>query len=392
MSPNAESHTEAKSAPAEQATRGAVHLFDLAGIKITIDYTWLIVFALVLWSLSAGYFPIYYGGYTSNLYWIAGVIATILFFASILIHELSHSLMAIRHGIKIPEITLFIFGGISKLSRDPTDPKSELKIAIAGPLSSLVLAVIFAIVKVPFHTEPAGLLYGIFDYLAWINVALAVFNLIPGYPLDGGRILRAIVWWKTGSVERATKWASDIGQGFAWALMALGAIQVFLGSLIGGLWLLFIGLFLRGIAMGGYQEVLMKQSLEGVRVNEVMIDDVIVVPPHLHLDELSHEYFLRHGHGGFPVMRDGKPLGLISLSQVTSVPHEERHRTAVEQVMVPLSEGIEIEPNQSLAEALRKMRTTGHRRLLVMDGDNLRGMITMAGLLRFLEIKRVLEA
>lgn len=391
MTQNAESNTDEKPGVEEQRTRGKVHLFDVAGIKITIDYSWLIVFILVLWSLSAGYFPLYYAGQSTEIYWLAGMIATVLFFASILVHELSHALTAIRSGIKIPEITLFIFGGLAKLSQDPTDPKTELKIAIAGPLSSLVLAAIFAAIKALLRSEPATLAYGVFDYLAWINVALAVFNLVPGYPLDGGRILRAIVWWKTGSVARATKWASDIGQGFAWALMVLGGLQIFFGSLIGGLWLLFIGMFLRGIAMGGYQEVMIKQSLDGVRVSEVMIDKVITVPPELPLDQLTEGFFLRYGHGGFPVTTDGKTVGLISLGQVTAVPHEQRKTTTVVRAMSPLSAGIEIQPDQTLADALRKMTTTGSGRLLVMDGDTMKGMITKTGLLRFLEISRVLE-
>jgi Zn-dependent protease/predicted transcriptional regulator len=315
-----------------------------------------------------------------------------LFFASILIHELSHSLTALRCGLKIPEITLFLFGGVAHLSEEPSNPRDELKIAIAGPIASFVLAGGFWLIQRALHGNAPSLVVAIFDYLAWINLALAVFNLVPGYPLDGGRILRAIVWWRTGSITGATKWASDIGKGFAWALIILGVIRIFSGGLVGGLWLILIGMFLRGIAKAGYQDILMKQSFEGFTVREVMIEDIVSVPPDVTLDEATHEYFLKFGHGGFPVVKDGRTIGLISLAGVKDVSAEARKTTTVEQAMMPLSDKVMVGPEEGLGDALKKMTLSGLGRLLVMRGDSMVGMITKTGLIRFLEIKRVLDA
>jgi Zn-dependent protease/predicted transcriptional regulator len=386
MATESEGQTIDRSEP--KANRGAFRLFEVSGITITLDYSWLIIFLLVLWSLSSGYFPFYFPGYASTVYWITGLIATLLFFSSILAHELSHALVARRSGIDIKEITLFLFGGMAKMSREASDPLTELKIAVAGPLSSFALAIIFWVVR---NVISPGMTQAVFDYLAWINVALAIFNLVPGYPLDGGRILRAVVWWRTGSVRRATKWASDIGKGFAWALIVLGGLQIFSGALIGGLWLLFIGMFLRGMAEGGYQEVLMRQALHGVRVREVMVENAVSVPPDLPADQLAEKFFLKYGYGGFPVTEEGKPIGIITLSQLRDVPDEKIKTETVRQVMSPIDSDLSIDPQASLVDALQRMLQTDSGRLLVIDGDKMIGMITKTGLMRFLEIRRVLE-
>lgn len=372
-------------------TGGGFYLFEIAGIKVTINYSWLIIFALVTWGLAAGYFPYYFPNYSARVYWLAGLIASMLFFASILIHELSHSLTAVRAGIKIPEITLFIFGGVAHLSEEPKDPKLEFKIAVAGPITSFVLAGIFWLITAAITGSVPAIMAAVFEYLAWINMALAIFNLVPGYPLDGGRIFRAIVWWKTGSVLKATKWASDIGKGFAWALMLLGILQIFSGALVGGLWLIFIGMFLKGIAATGYQDTLMRQSLEGVRVDEVMMKDAISVRPDLSLEDLTKDYFLKYCFGGFPVVENERPSGLISLALLKDVPPDDRRSKTVREVMIPRGPDIEIGPDETLVDALKKMTTSGMGRLLVMRGDRFVGMITKSGLMRFLEIKQVLE-
>ncbi len=376
----------------EKENRGGFKLFKIAGIQITLDYSWLIIFVLVLWSLSSGYFPHHYPGQDIQTYWIAGFIAAILFFFSILAHELSHSLVAIHSGIKIPEITLFIFGGVSRLSEEADDPKTELKIALAGPLSSFALALLFLGVKLTLEEKQSSMFVAIFDYLSWINIALGIFNLIPGFPLDGGRVLRALWWWKTGSLKQATKVASDMGKGFALALMVLGGLQIFTGSLIGGLWFIFIGMFLRGVAESGYQEMVMKQALEGVQVQEVMIPEVVSVQPNLPLNRLIKDYFFRYGYRGFPVIQEGAVLGVVSLSNVKDIPETEQQTRTVAEVMTPISDKITIPPETPLTEALQKMiREEIGRLLVVQSNQKMVGMITKNGLLRFLEIKRILE-
>jgi Zn-dependent protease/CBS domain-containing protein len=368
-----------------------ITLFKIAGIRISLDISWFAIFTLVLIALSAGYFPRNFPGHEPQTYWIAGFFATLLFFASVLVHELSHSLVAIRAGLEIPEITLFIFGGISRLAEEPKDPETEMKIALVGPLSSFALAAFFWLLKVIFQGLEPSLLIAVLGYLAWINMALGVFNLIPGFPLDGGRIFRAIWWRRTGSLTQATKIASDVGKGFAAALMVLGGFQIFTGALISGLWLVFIGMFLRGMSVQGYEEVVIRKALEGVRVEEVMVRDVVTAPPDLTVADLVHDYFLQYAFRGFPVVADGRVLGVVSLAAVREVPRERQHTVRVQEIMVPINDNLLISGDASLADALVKMAREGQERLLVISQDRLLGMVTKTGLLRFVQIKQVLE-
>ena len=259
-----------------------------------------------------------------------------------------------------------------------------------GPLTSFALAVVFWLIQNAIRGDQPSIIVEIFGYLAWINIALAVFNLIPGFPLDGGRVFRAFWWWKTGSMIEATRVASDIGKGFAIVLMILGGVQIFSGALIGGLWLIFVGMFLRGMAQGGYQQLVIEKSLEGTRVQDIMIRDVVTAAPDLSLKQLIADYFLRYGYRGFPVMTDGKVSGMISLANVKDLSEQEQANKMVEQVMAPINAAMTILPETSLIEALKKMSQEKVTRLLVMRGDQMMGMITQTGLLRFLEIKRAL--
>jgi Zn-dependent protease/CBS domain-containing protein len=370
--------------------RRGISLFTIRGIEVRLDYSWFIVFALVLFSLSLGYFPQTYPDQSMQTYWMAGLLATLLFFVSVITHELAHSFMALHSGIKIHEITLFIFGGMARLSEEADDPKTEFKIAIVGPLTSFALAGLFWLIQMAISAERPSIFVAVFGYLAWINVALGVFNLVPGFPLDGGRLLRAFWWWKTGSLVRATRVASDWGKGFAIALMIFGALQIFGGSLVGGLWLIFIGMFLRGMAEASYQDVLLKKSLEGTRVGDVMIRDVVAASADVPVKGLISDYFLRYGYHGFPVRANGRVLGVISLANVKDLTTEEQEGKTAGQVMAPLSGEMIVSPDTPVAEALRKMSEAGLDRLLVMRGDQMLGMITHNGVLRFLEMHNAL--
>lgn len=376
--------------PEERKAKG-IKLIKIAGIQISFDYSWFIVFALVLFALSEGYFPRVFPGHFFLTYWLAGAFATVCFFASVVIHELAHSLVALRSGIQISEITLFIFGGVSKIAEEPKDPVTELQVAIVGPLSSFALAWLFWIIKGFFEGLDLSLITGIFRYLAWINLALGIFNLIPGFPLDGGRVFRAIYWWKTGSLTRATRLATDLGKGFAVALMVLGGLQIFLGDLIGGLWFIFIGMFLRGLSQRGYEEVIIRKSLEGVPVREIMIREVVCVPPDLPVSRLVHDYFLHYAYGGFPVVANGRVLGVVTVAGARQVPREELDVRKVAEIMVQIEAPMVISPEISLADALRQMTQEEQDRLLVMQQDRLTGLITKSSLLRFVRMKRILE-
>jgi Zn-dependent protease/CBS domain-containing protein len=368
-----------------------ISLFKVAGIRINIDYSWFIIFGLVLFALSAGYLPRTFPGQPTQTYWVAGLFATLLFFSSVMLHELAHSLVAIRQGIDIPEITLFIFGGVSRLSQEPTDPKTEFKIAVVGPLTSFALAAAFGVLRVFLQGFEPSLMVVVIGYLAWINLALGIFNLIPGFPLDGGRLLRAFLWWRTGSLTRATKVASDFGKGFAVAIMILGGLQIFAGALVNGLWFIFIGMFLRGMSVQGYEELVIRKALEGVHVEEVMVREVVSVPPDLTVSQLIHDYFLHYAFRGFPVVENGRVLGVVSVAAVRQLPREVYDNRQVADIMTPLQDDLLIEAQASLADALVKMSRQEQDRLLVLKGEKLAGLVTKTGLLRFVQIKQVLE-
>jgi Zn-dependent protease len=372
--------------------RSGIDLFRVAGIQIAIDYSWLVIFLLVLWSLAAGYFPQYHPGYTALQYWGVGFVGTLLFFASVLIHELSHALVANRVGQNVRRITLFIFGGMAHLSREPSSAKAEVQIAAVGPLTSLFLGGTFWLVQVGAKRLGAPSLWvGTFEYLAFINVALALFNLLPGFPLDGGRILRGLLWQRSGDMRRATARAADWGGGIAAGLIALGVLQIFTGALVGGLWLIFIGMFLRGAARASYHGVVVQHALSGVRVSDLMISAPIVLPATMKVSDAVEEQFLRHGYGGFPVTRGDRIVGLVTLAQIKGCPPEERGVRTLNDVMRSADDGVLIAATASVADALRQMIESDSGRLLVTDGGRVVGLITRTGITRVIQMKTELE-
>lgn len=375
----------------DRPTERGIHLFTIAGIRIIIDYSWFMIFFLVALSLSTGYLPQEYTGASALAYWTAGLVATITFFISILFHELAHSLVALRSGIQIPSITLFLFGGVSRLSEEAKDPKTELTIAVVGPLSSFALALLFWLAGEGLEGVIHPLAQAVVEYLSFINLALGIFNLVPGFPLDGGRALRAIVWWRTGSIDRATRLAADLGKSFAVALMFLGAMLIFRGALLGGIWLIFIGMFLRGSAAQGYEQMSLKRVLESVKVGEVMIQAPVTVSPDLTLSDLVNRYFLRYGYRGFPVEEGGSAVGLISIDDLAGLPESELAARTVRERMRPLDASHVISKDAPLLEALERISPPRVGRLLVLEDGRLSGMITKTGLQRLLEIHQILK-
>jgi len=361
--------------PQAPATRRGLDLFQVGGIHVRLDVTWLFIFGLVLVSLAAGYFPRAHPDAGTAGHWIAGLVATLLFFLSIVAHELAHAGMARRAGIPVPSITLFLFGGVSEMAREPDDAGTELRVAAVGPLAPL---------------EISSLVAGVPLYLAWINTALAVFNLLPGLPLDGGRVLRALAWWQTGSLRRATRIASNAGKGIAVGLMVLGALEIFLGALVGGLWLILIGLFLRATAEAGYQSLVVKQSLEDVRVSDVAIADPVCVSPDTSLQSLVEECVLRHGHRSYPVVEQGRVVGLIALEDLRDTDAPARSAETVGARMRPLSELETVSPDAPVTEAMGRLSSAGPRLLVLRDGE-LAGLLTAERLAHFVEIRQALE-
>ena len=369
-----------------------IDLFKVAGIQIAIDYSWIVIFLLVFWSLSAGYFPHECPGYGWGQYLVVGVVATLLFFASVVTHELAHSLVANRLGQPVRRITLFIFGGMAHLSREPSNATVELKIASVGPLTSLALGAIFWVCQPIAERIGLPLLWvAVFNYLAFINVALALFNLLPGFPLDGGRILRGVLWRRSGDLRAATARAADWGAGIAFGLMGLGLLEIFAGALVGGLWLIFIGMFLRGAARASYHGVVVEQALSGARVRDLMVSEPVIAPGDLTVSQAIEEHFLRHGFGGFPVGEPGQIEGLVSLAQIKHCPPDQRAQRRVREIMRPADDSVKIAATASVSDALRQMVMSDSSRLLVTDGGRVIGLITLSGAMRFIQLKTELE-
>ena len=374
--------------------RGGFPLFRIAGIQVRVDPSWFLIFLLIWWSLSAGYFPRTQPEASAAHSWAAGLLAALLFFLSLLLHELSHSLVARRAGHEVRSITLFLFGGAAEMTSEPEDPATELRIAVVGPLASFALAFFFWLAG---RLLPAGtpeLLLGVVRYLAWVNLALGSFNLLPGFPLDGGRILRALLWWRTGSLRRASRVATQAGKGLGLGLALLGGIQIFSGALVGGIWLVLVGLFARGLAESSYQSLMLRQLLGQVSVEDVMVREPVTVPPDLTLDRLIDDYILGRGFRGFPVVDAGRAIGLISIDQLRRVPPEARAQQRVRDHLEAVDAERSVTPELPLLEALGKMGRLGAQRLLVLrpGSSELVGLLTQSGLVRFVELRQALGA
>ncbi len=364
-------------------------LFSVMGIRIVADYSWFLIAALIAGSLSMGWFPSVLPDRSLIQYVSLGLITAFFFFASVLVHELAHSIVAVLHGIPVKKITLFLFGGVAEISREPDDPATELKVALAGPAVSAVLAAAFwgAVILAGLRSgRPAAQLS--FLYLAIANTFLLGFNLLPGLPLDGGRVLRAIIWRVTGSLKRATYIASIIGQALAGMMIILGLVTIlFARQIVTGLWLIFIALFLRQAAEASYRQVVMRRALRGATVGDAMTRDVVTVSPAITLTALVDEHFLHHHFICYPVVEGDSTLGLVSIKDVKHIPRERWRETHVGDVMTPLSDENTLASTDGIPAAMRKLAASGSGRLPVVDHGRLVGIVTRGDIMRNLEIR-----
>lgn len=362
--------------------RNTLRLGSIYGIEIGLDYSWFIVFALVTWSLAAHVFPDNYR-WPALTYWTTGIITSLLFFASVLAHELGHSVIAIRKGVPVKAITLFIFGGMAQITKEPQRPRDEFFIAIAGPAVSVTLGLLFRALHaaVPNPDQPLAALA---FWLGWINFSLAFFNLVPGFPLDGGRVLRAIVWGLTGNFQRATQIASIGGRVVAYGFIALGIWIFFSGNWVNGLWLAFIGWFLENAAVSSYRQVALREQLMGVKAREIMMTDCPHVPRNLTLHTLVYDYILKGTRRCFPVVEDGRVFGIITLHHVKTVPQEQWATTTVGQAMTPFEQTKKVRPDQDLFEILEFMTAEDINQVPVVEDGKLVGMISRDRVLAFL--------
>jgi Zn-dependent protease/CBS domain-containing protein len=364
-------------------------LGSIFGFEIRVDLSWFLIFFLILWTFIGSVFPANYPGLSQGTYIIMGIVATLLFFASLLAHELSHSFVARAKGIPVEGITLFIFGGVSRTRMDAETPGDEFQIAGVGPLTSVLLSVLFGLLY--WLGRRAGwsvAVNGVTGYLASINLILAIFNLLPGFPLDGGRLFRSIIWKITGNLKKATRIASWGGKFFAYLLIAWGLVQLFGGLIFNGLWLIFIGWFLYNAAEYSYREVQLQKSLEGVRVNQVMTPNPETVTPDLTLRELVDEYFLQRRYQAYPVTQSDRPLGIITLNRVKEIPQNEWHRRTVRETMISAEKDVIVPPDEKMPQVLQKMAESGARRVLVAKNNRLQGMITASDVANWLRRRR----
>ncbi|OGC34285.1 hypothetical protein A2311_01130 [candidate division WOR-1 bacterium RIFOXYB2_FULL_48_7] len=362
-----------------------IKIFD---IPIEINYSWFAILGLIIFTLAKGYFPATNPELTEGYYWLMAVIAALLLFACLLAHELSHSLVAIKNKLPIHGITLFIFGGVAHLAEEPATPLVEFKMAIAGPIMSLLLALLF------FLLSELSFIFGfphywltLANYLLMLNLAVAVFNLIPGFPLDGGRILRAAIWWFSGDLKKATGIASAFGKGFAFFLIAIGLFNLFTGSIISGIWFIFIGLFLEEAAETSYRQAMMKNILSGIKIGNIMTTNLITVPADLPLNKLLDEYFFRFRFTTFPVVENDQLLGLTSFHAIKEIPREKWPELSVKEIMLPISEDFTASKELDVSQAMLKMANNGLGRLLVIDNNRLIGLVSQRDVMRLFELK-----
>ncbi|MCK5237694.1 MAG: site-2 protease family protein [Deltaproteobacteria bacterium] len=372
-----------------------VHLFTVFNIKISVDYTWLIVFTLVAWSLAYGYFPNSFPGLTQQAYLFLGIISSLLLFGCVLLHELGHSVVSNRLGLPVKEITLFIFGGIANLTKEPEDPWDELRIALAGPMVSVMLAIIFKFLSV--MTQPMGeiesaplMAHAVFSILFTVNVVILIFNMIPGFPLDGGRVLRALWWAATKDLKRATALASSVGKAFAIVLMVLGLAELLTGQLIHGLWAILIGTFLMQAAQSGMSEVLLKTDLSSITVADIMVTDVKSIPSSITVEAAVEDYFLHLHFVSFPVTEGNEIVGVLSFRDIKSRNKAAWPMTYVKDIMEVLTENKIIKPDVSAYDALHRMALMNTGIFLVMDNNKLLGVISRRDIMKTFELKELL--
>jgi Zn-dependent protease len=368
--------------------KGNISLGRIFGIPLRINYTWFIIFALVTVSLVL--YPLVEPPYPPIWQRILfGILTSLLFFASIITHELAHSILAIRNNIPVKEITLFVFGGVSQITKEATYPKTELLVAIIGPLTSLALAGIFYGLHLLLAGAGQILAASLMQWLALINVILAVFNLIPGFPLDGGRIFRALVWQRTRDYQRATRIATKVGQVIAYAFIAVGIAFIIFIPLywFRGLWLIFIGWFLRDAARASYQQVLLRGALIGITARQVTDYDCPFIPPHLNLMEIVQQYILPTGRTCFLISRGAELEGIVTQQQIKEIPRSRWINTTAQDIMTPANKLKVAYANQELLSVLQEMNGESANHIPVMEAGKVIGVINREDIARFLRTR-----
>jgi Zn-dependent protease/CBS domain-containing protein len=360
------------------------------GISLRLHYSWFFIFALITWALAANYFPTSEPSWSLAMKVGAGLITSFLFFASVLVHELMHSLVAIRQGIQVSAITLFILGGVSQITGEPKSAADEFRMAGAGPLSSLILGGIFLGIYFTLRDVPgtaAQFITAISYYLGFINILLGIFNLIPGFPLDGGRVLRSLIWWRTNNLQSATRLASNVGRVFGFLFIFGGIYLVFSGNFFNGIWLALIGWFLESAAAGSYRQMLFQDMLKGHVASDVMSRDCLLVPPDISIEKLVNENILTTGRRCFPVTSNGHIEGLITLHNVRAIPRNQWSMKTVRDAMTPLERLKSVKPNEDLNAVLQALVNDDINQVPVIDDGKIVGMVGRDNIINFVNTR-----
>jgi Zn-dependent protease len=360
-------------------------LFRILGFKVNADPSWLIIAALVTWSLSAGLFPLLYPGLSPSAYWLMGLAGAAGLFFSILFHELSHAVVGRRYGMEVEGITLWIFGGVAEMTHDADEPGHEFLMAGAGPLASFFLAVAFYGVALALALGGVSItVVGVFGYLAWLNLILGVFNLVPAFPLDGGRILRAALWKRRDDIVSATRTSAKFGNAFGWILIALGGLAFITGNVVGGIWWILIGAFIRFAAKASFRHFLAQRLLSEAPVRRIMDPHPVQIDPHMSISRFVQDYVLTKGEYIFPVGRGGQITGIVDLEAVQRIPRAEWDFRTVGEITQALTHENAIDPEDDAAKALQQLQKSGRRSLLVTHDGDLEGVLSIDDLERYL--------
>lgn len=389
---------------------GGVPIGKAFGISLRLHWSWFIIFIIVTLSLTFGYFPIAYPHWTLLTKIIASLITSLLFFGSVMLHELMHSIVAIREGLHIEAITLFFLGGVSQIKEEPKTAKGEFKIAIAGPAISLIIGAILVLIFISLgepltwsaiinfdavipSTSPftAQFIGAIALWLGYINLVLGVFNLIPGYPLDGGRVLRSLIWWSSGKLQKATRIASTIGRVIGYLFILVGIFLVFTANWFNGIWLALIGWFLVNSASGSYRQLVIQDMLKGHSASEIMTTDIHPVLPDLPLENLVNENIMASGRRYFPVVVESRILGMITLRDIQKVPQQEWHYKTVRDVMTPIDKLKVIKPGEDLNTVMNALSQNDVNQLPVIDNNTIVGMVNRENIINFINVRTQLN-
>jgi Zn-dependent protease/CBS domain-containing protein len=366
----------------------SIRLFTVRGIEVGVHYSWLFIFGLFTWSLSTYVFPPALPHLSTAEYWLLGAATALLMFVSVLIHELAHSFVALARGLKARSITLFIFGGVSSLGGDAREASTEFLVAIVGPLTSFVLAGVAYVVATVIDESRIDL---VASYLVYINLVLGLFNLVPGFPLDGGRVLRSVLWGATNNMRKATEWAANAGKVVAWGLFAYALFLVFDGQYIGGIWMAAIAWFLHNAASNSVQQVVFESRLRRVRAADVVSPDETTVPPGLSVAELIEHYLLPTNRRALAVIDNGRLVGIVTVSDILKVPVAERSRVTVAEVMGGRDRLYTVSADARVQDAVELLAEHDLEQLPVVDGNRFIGLLTRADVMRQLQLREALD-